>query len=72
MTNEQRILNYLKRVKQSTKQQMHRAIGIYECGEYISDLRKKGHRITCQLVDGINHNGRKIRYGVYIYKGKRK
>lgn len=72
MTNEQLILTYLKKHGAATKQDLLRACGVYESGEYISRLRDKGHKIALHWLDGVNRNGRVITYGLYVYKGKRK
>lgn len=72
MTNEQAILAYLKKRRMATKKDLLRVCGVYESGEYISRLRKKDHMILTNWTYGLNRNGRLIRFGEYVYLGKRK
>lgn len=72
MTNEQAILNYLKKVEFATKAEILRMVSVHESGEYIRRLRKKGHKIDVIMTRGVNKRGTIIRFGIYVYRGMKK
>jgi hypothetical protein len=73
MTTESRILSALKRHKAGlSKLGLSQYIGAgTECGEYISRLRRKGYDIPCIMREGVNRDGKKIRFGVYVLRVKK-
>jgi hypothetical protein len=73
MTTKSRILSALKRHKAGlSKAELANYIGAgTEAGEYISRLRRKGYDIPCIMLEGVNRDGKKIRYGVYVLRAKK-
>jgi hypothetical protein len=73
MTVESRILSALKKHRNGlSKLGLAPYVGAgCGVGEYISRLRRKGYDIPCIMRDGVNRDGKKIRFGVYMLRTKR-
>lgn len=73
MTMESRILSALRRYKNgASKRQLSRVVGEgIEFGGYIMRLREKGCDIRTQMVEGVNAEGKAIRFGVYVLRTKK-
>lgn len=72
MTMESRILSALKRFKNgASKAQLARTVSAgTEFSEYICRLRRKGYDIPCIMREGVNAEGKAIKFGVYVLRGK--
>jgi hypothetical protein len=56
MTNEEAILEYLKKVKAATKKEILKMTGVYESGEYIRRLRIRVGRVHPQAAQEGSQN----------------
>ena len=61
MTQQDRILEYLKEGKTLTRLNAWDALGILEAPARISELRAKGHQIKTDFITVINRYGEKVK-----------
>lgn len=60
-----RILKYMDDFGSINPQQAIADLGCYRLASRISDLRKRGHKITRQMVTGRNRYGEAVRFAEY-------
>lgn len=65
MTQEKRILQWLKDNQTIDPMQALSELGVYRLGARIKDLRDKGYRIITERVDDTNRYGEKVQYAKY-------
>lgn len=69
MTQQRRVLEHLKKYGSITPLEALDRYGIYRLSVQIWRLRKKGHNILTDEMEGTNRLGEPIKYGKYIYIG---
>lgn len=70
MTQQRRILEYLKTGRTLTNADAVRLFHAYRLGGQIHELIKKGHNIVCEMEYTTNEYGDPCKYGVYRYIGE--
>ena len=65
ITQQERLLAYLKDYGSITKAEGHELLGIENVGGRIHDLRKEGYVIATKMQGGVNRYGEATRYAVY-------
>jgi hypothetical protein len=49
------------------REELDRIAGASNSPELVADLRRRGLRIPCKMVSGIDRDGASIKYGVYSF-----
>lgn len=62
---KERILAHLERYGSITQDEAREYYGISRLASRVDELRKTGHPIITERVDGVNRYGEKIHYGRY-------
>lgn len=70
MTKIALTLEHLKTYGSITGKEAMELYGYYRLSDGIGVLRKRGHNIRTEMVDGKDRNGDKMSYGRYIYEGE--
>lgn len=65
MTQNERLLRHLTDYGSITPVEALSDYGIMRLGARIYDLKREGHVITCELVEGRNRYGERTRYARY-------
>ncbi len=65
MTQNERILRHLQDVGQITSMEAMQDYGIMRLASRVNDLRKEGHPIITEVVEGHNRYGEKTRWARY-------
>ena len=65
MTQNERILRHLQDVGQITSMEAMQDYGIMRLASRVNDLRKDGHPIITEVVEGRNRYGEKTRWAQY-------
>tara|TARA_R110000796_G_scaffold13679_2_gene44070 strand:- start:78 stop:290 length:213 start_codon:yes stop_codon:yes gene_type:complete len=65
MTQEERILEYLSQHEKITGIEALRELSIFRLASRISNLKKKGYKITSKLVPVVNNYGEKCHISEY-------
>lgn len=65
MTQEKRILQWLRDNQTIDPIQALSELGIYRLGARIKDLRNQGYRIVTERVANVNRYGEKVQYAKY-------
>lgn len=68
MNQEQRILDYMKEFGSITPLDAMKEFGIMRLASRISDLKKRGYKITREYEKGVNRYGEHTKYARYILK----
>lgn len=68
MNQEQRILDYMKEFGSITPLDAMKEFGIMRLASRISDLKKRGYKITREYEKGVNRYGERTKYARYILK----
>lgn len=65
MNQETRILNYMRDFGSITPKDAIMDLGVYRLASRISNLKKRGYRISMELEKGTNRYGEGMRYARY-------
>jgi len=66
MTQSQRILRHLEDYGSITQMDAIRDYGIMRLASRVNDLRREGHPIITEVVEGRNRYGEKTRWARYV------
>lgn len=69
MSQQKRILNYLKQGNELTRLNCWQELGIIEAPARISELRAAGHKIHTEMVTIWNVYGEKVRIAKWTLRG---
>lgn len=69
MTQQERLLSYLKTYKTINPLEAWKELGIYRLSATILTLRQQGHQIETARMDVKNRFGEKCHVAKYIYRG---
>ena len=65
MTQNDRLLSWLQSGRSITQREADELWGCTRLGARVYDLKKKGHRIISERVDGVNRFGDKCHFARY-------
>lgn len=65
MTQKQMIIDYMDTHGGITVREASRQLGVERLAARIEELRKAGHQITDEWVEGVNRYGSRVRYKKY-------
>lgn len=65
MTQNERVLDYMKKVGPITQIEALSELGIMRLASRINDLKKQGYYIKSEMVSKKNYNGETIRFARY-------
>ncbi len=68
MSQQKRILNYLKQGNELTRLNCWEQLGILEAPARISELRAEGHNIHTEMITVRNRYGEKVRIAKWTLK----
>lgn len=71
MTQTERVLRHLNDFGSITQLDALREYGIMRLGARIWELRRDGHEIASELVEGVNRYNEKTRYARYTMRNAR-
>ena len=70
MSQQKRILNYLKQGKELTRLNSWKELNVLEAPARISELRAEGHHIHTEMITIRNKYGEKVRIAKWTLKGR--
>jgi len=65
MTQEERVINYLKDNSSINSIQALNELGIFRLASRVSNLKKQGHKITSRMIPVTNRYGEKCHVSEY-------